>query len=336
MHLSVSVVVPAHNAEPYLEATLASILAQSYRDFDLVVVDDGSSDRTAEIARRALTHDPRGRVIHQANLGEAGARDAGIEATRGALVAMTDADDLWHAEKLARQIQVLEAQPALGAVFTYIAAIDSAGEPSINSPVEAWFNVPHRGRIERLKTFFQGRNTLCGPTVLLRRAALDEVGPYDAAWGYGTDFDLWFRLLARYDIAVIEEPLYRYRVHASSLTNQVRGATQDISIAAVLLRNLALVRAEDLDPGLAALPPGPERDERLGRAHLVLSQRLEQSGIRELLPAVLLERVETRRYAPHLLPRRSLFEFGSRVGAAAHGPATLPERALARLRALLG
>src|SRR5438874_11171787 len=95
----VSIVMPAHDAAPYVGAAIGAILAQRFADLELVVVDDGSRDETAAEACRAIGLDSRGWVLRQENLGEAGARDAGLAATTAPLVAMTDADDLWYPER---------------------------------------------------------------------------------------------------------------------------------------------------------------------------------------------------------------------------------------------
>lgn len=111
----VSVIVPAYNAERFLERSLRSALAQTYRNLEIVVVDDGSSDRTAEIARG--TGDPRVRYLSQPNRGQGPARNNGIRASAGAYVTLLDADDYYLPEKVGRQVEFLEARPDCGAVF---------------------------------------------------------------------------------------------------------------------------------------------------------------------------------------------------------------------------
>ena len=175
--------------------------------------------------------------------------------------------------------------------------------------MRAGFNRAFRGRDEILREFFGGRNVLAGPTVLLRRDTLAEVGGYDAGLAFGTDFDLWLRLLRRHEVAVIAEPLYRYRVYPASASFGSSRAGRTVAVAAILQRALAGYRAEDLDRELAAMPAGPERDEWAARAHLEVAARLEGSGWRELLPAAYLQRLEAYRLAPRLVPRGGLLDF---------------------------
>src|SRR5215467_1971194 len=104
----VSIVIPVHNGERFVSRTLASALAQTYAHFEIVAVDDGSTDRTAGILEAAAAHDGRIRVFRTLNSGVAAARNFGISYARGQLIALLDADDLWHPEKIAHQVEMIE------------------------------------------------------------------------------------------------------------------------------------------------------------------------------------------------------------------------------------
>src|SRR5262249_15019068 len=129
----VSVVVPAYNAERTLRETLDSVLGQTLQDFEVLVVDDGSSDATAAVARDA--GDPRVRVLSVPNGGVARARNLGIQEANGDLIAFLDADDLWRPRKLERQVEALEARPRAGMSFTAALRIDADGDPLGPMPV---------------------------------------------------------------------------------------------------------------------------------------------------------------------------------------------------------
>ena len=106
---AVSVIIPVYNVERFVEAAIASVQAQSFQDFELIIVDDGGQDRSIEICRRLADH--RTRVIEQKNRGLAGARNTGIAGARGQYIALLDADDFWHADKLARHVAHFESSP---------------------------------------------------------------------------------------------------------------------------------------------------------------------------------------------------------------------------------
>jgi len=108
----VSVVIPAFNAVRFLTGSIPSVLAQTWTDFELIVVDDGSTDATAACVQ--AFDDPRIRLVSQTNRGLAGARNGGIREARGTYIAFLDADDLWHPEKLARHVAHLQSQPGVG------------------------------------------------------------------------------------------------------------------------------------------------------------------------------------------------------------------------------
>jgi glycosyltransferase involved in cell wall biosynthesis len=124
----ISVIVPAWNAEATLGETLTSVAAQSYRNLEILIVDDGSTDPTASIAEAFAEREPRSRVLHQRNAGVAAARNAGIEAARGAFIAPIDADDVWHPDKIQRQVQRLQSSADdVGLVYNWSRIIDERG-----------------------------------------------------------------------------------------------------------------------------------------------------------------------------------------------------------------
>lgn len=169
----VSVVIPAYNAECTLGATLDSVCAQSHRALEIIVVDDGSTDATAEIAQVRATRDPRVRVLRTPNRGVAAARNAGIRASAGAFVAPVDADDLWHPDKIAHQLAaMLAGGDAIGFVYTPYRLID-AEDRVLTSRAD----IVEGATFQRLLLLnFVGN----GSALLIRRAAFDAVGGYDS------------------------------------------------------------------------------------------------------------------------------------------------------------
>ncbi len=335
----VSVVVAAYNAARYVGATIRSVLAQTFQDFDVVVVDDGSTDGTAEVV--AAISDPRIRLLRQANAGPAAARNCGIFQSTGAYVAIVDADDQWTPTKLAEQVALLEAQPRVGACFTHLEVIDPDDRSLAGTLEEAWFNVPPPESAVALAELLATRNRLAQSSALLRRAAVESVGGYDVDFVAVEDFDLWLRLLHTWDVAVIPKPLTRYRVHPTSLTSATAHSYRMLQMALIVQRALASLPLERIYPWLNQPYATPaERDEAYARAHLALAGQLQSSGFVELLPAALDQLHRARALAPALVSREMIQQLAQARTQAltlnsldAFSWRTVLERGWARLRA---
>lgn len=214
----VSVVVPAFNAGGTITETLRSISQQTYRTLEVVVVDDGSTDETAEIARRYCLIDPRFRVVSTHNRGVASARNEGIRVSAGAFIAFIDADDLWHPTKIEKQLStLLSAGPETALVYSPFRLIDSDGNV-LASPhkygVSGW--VLHR----HFYTNLVGN----GSALVIRRNVLEEFGGFDpwlrdqGAEGC-EDLLLQLRIAKRYRFAEVAEYLVGYRRLAGNMSS---------------------------------------------------------------------------------------------------------------------
>jgi glycosyltransferase involved in cell wall biosynthesis len=221
----VSVIVPAFNSAWCVERTLASIAGQTYPNLEVIVVNDGSTDDTGSVVRSCIAGDGRFRLVDQDNRGLVGARNRGIEASRGAYIAPVDADDLWHPRYLATQIATLEkADPGTPFVFCYSYWID---ENDNVYPASAPARAPRADFIGLLRENAVGN----GSSAVFRREKLLEVGGYDptlkprGALG-GEDWKLSLLLTARQPAAVNPQFLVGYRRTAGSLsadpTNQTK------------------------------------------------------------------------------------------------------------------
>jgi GT2 family glycosyltransferase len=193
---TVSVVIPAFNAESSIDAALESVFAQSYPHLEVVVVDDGSSDGTAG---RLETWRGRVQVIRQANGGPGRARNAGIRATSGTLIAFLDADDTWLPGKLDRQVSYFERYPQTG--FLHTAALHEREPPHSDSGQGSPDGDPPRGAFCDLFHTDLDVNTL---TVMVPRAVLDRVGLFDERREiHVEDWDLWLRIASRYPVGYL-------------------------------------------------------------------------------------------------------------------------------------
>jgi teichuronic acid biosynthesis glycosyltransferase TuaG len=212
----VSVVVPAYNAQRYLDATLRSVLGQSERSLELIVVDDCSRDGTAEVVRAAARADARVRLLTMpANSGgPAGPRNMGIASARADWVALCDADDLWHPQKLERQLAFAEARPAT-LVCTSIRDF-AEDEP----PFGRLAGPPAAAESISLQRILM-KNCIATSSVLVRRDAVQAAGGFDTARSLVAveDYDLWVRLLEGGSrLLRLPEPLVHYRRVAASLS----------------------------------------------------------------------------------------------------------------------
>lgn len=219
-----SIVVPSYNAAKTLPATLASLSAQTFRDLEIVVVDDGSTDDTALIASIHAARDKRIRVVHQFNRGLAGARNSGIEAATGAVIGFCDADDLWMPEKLAAHVDHLDRDAEVGLSYSGSAMIDDFG---------ARIGHAQRPRLRGVTpAHVLKRNPVGnGSSPVLRRAALDALAwqppteakrhwIFDETFRQSEDIECWMRLCLRTDWIVEGVPglLTEYRVNAAGLS----------------------------------------------------------------------------------------------------------------------
>jgi glycosyltransferase involved in cell wall biosynthesis len=214
----ISVAVPAYNAEPFLRAALDSVLAQTVQPHEIIVVNDGSTDRTEEIA---LSYGSQIRYIKQENQGLSGARNTAIHVATGDWIALFDSDDVMTPQKLAKQIAVIEANPELVLVYSAFTYLNSDGSTSETTAFPA----------KDLWPALRYRTPILPSTTIIRRSALLEVGVFNKV--LTEDWDLWFRLIRRYSAKAFQEvpeSLLLYRQGENNLSrkymNMARGRAQ--------------------------------------------------------------------------------------------------------------
>lgn len=217
----VSVIMPAHNAAPFIGQAIRSVQEQTYENIELIVVDDGSQDQTARVVREIAETDGRVTLLQQPNRGVAAARNAGIEASGGQYIAPLDADDVWHPQKIARQVLCMQKTgPSVGLVYTWWIGIDRAGD---------FLHFSHQWRVEgsvyeaMVSLNFTGNAS----TPLMRRTYVERAGGYDdqlkAQGGQGCeDWDLALRIARQSRVRVVPAYLVGYRRAAGSMSNESR------------------------------------------------------------------------------------------------------------------
>jgi GT2 family glycosyltransferase len=243
--LRVSVIMPAYNAERWLEEAVESICRQTEPNFELLVIDDGSTDRTPEILTQVAHQDSRVRVFHRPHLGLCAALNFGMSAAQAPLIARLDADDIAHAERLGRQADFLDRHPDVGVVGSWAREIDEDGHPlgERRPPSEP----------NEIDTALQRGNPMIHSAIMARAELVRRVGGYRPAFEAAEDYDLWLRLAEETRLANLCEILIDYRVHPQAVTGR---QPLRMEFSARLARRAAVDRREGLpDPASALVAP---------------------------------------------------------------------------------
>jgi len=215
-----SIVVPAYNAARFLREALDSLLAQSYRNTEIIVLDDASTDATPEIA--AEYFDRITYVRQPSNLGQFGNVNAGIARARGDLIAIYHADDVYLPTIVEAEVAYLNAHPEVGAVFALAIFIDAQSQEYRRMPLppEIRGETPLDYRTVLNALLRHKNHFMICPTAMVRASVYREVGNYRLRYGIASDLEMWLRIARRYPIAVLESHLIKYRrFHGSSSEN---------------------------------------------------------------------------------------------------------------------
>lgn len=243
-HPLVSVVIPAYNAEDYIERTLTSVRAQTYKNIEVLVVDDGSTDRTAALVEGIARSDSRVVLLRQANAGTAVARNLAIRHAKGEFIAPLDADDIWYPRNLEKQVQTfLMSDASVGVVYSWSLDIDESDRP------QGGFHactVEGNVYLTLVSHYFLGNSS----SGLIRRGCLDKVGGFNtsmrASGAQGCeDWDLYLRIAECYEFRAVPEFMVGYRKTRDSLTRDYSSMANS--------HNLVLEFARQRNPNLSPL-----------------------------------------------------------------------------------
>jgi glycosyltransferase involved in cell wall biosynthesis len=232
----VSVLLPVRNGMPYLPQAIESLLAQTYSNLEIIVIDDGSSDETPQYLRSRL--DSRLKCLStdaKSGSGIANALNLGIAHSRGEFVARQDADDISRPDRIERQVEYLRNNLSIDVVATQAEYIDESGGVTENSWTrEVRLLHDPAGSPQQLAELLPLTCCLIHGTVVIRRSVLQQVGGYDRRFEWAEDYDLWLRLLPEHRIAKIPERLYRYRIHSEQISDHRPREQTKFSIRAKL------------------------------------------------------------------------------------------------------
>lgn len=242
----VTVILTSFNHEKYICEAIDSVLNQTFTDFELIILDDGSSDNSWHLINQYSDS----RIKACCSLvnvgGVVGVNKAISEQTKGKYIAIHHSDDIWELDKLEKQVAFLDAHSEIGAVFTWVQIID---EHSVKS-TENWFDQENKTRWQLLNQLFHEHNHLCHPSVLIRKQCYQDVGTYRYGLAQTADAEMWSRVLIKYPIHVFQEKLTKHRLFSDK--SNASGPKIDNSIRAgnewnVLRENfLSFTKLEDI------------------------------------------------------------------------------------------
>ncbi len=224
----VSVIIPTYNRAGLVVQAIDSVLAQTCQEFEIIVVDDGSTDNTREVV---AAYGDKVRYVYQDNAGVYAARNHGIRLSKGSFIAFLDSDDVWEKDKLACQLNLLIKYPEYAAVHTASSTVDKDGriiESVVNPQRQS-----HDGKV--FDEFFEfNMAVILLSTVMICRECFDKIGLFDEHSPVATDHFFFLRLAFYYQIAFIDEPLVRYRLTDGSLSR--RNVLENVTWREKLLR----------------------------------------------------------------------------------------------------
>lgn len=216
----VSVISAVYNGRPYLSEAIDSILSQALKNFEFIIVNDGSTDGTQQILNKYAERDARIRVLVQENRGLSASRNRALKNAKGKYIAIFDLDDVSIADRLVRQVNFLESNLDHVVVGGDARVINRHGQ-IMESHVPAFFQYElplEHSQIDQ--ALLEGRRGLIHPAVMIRRSALEKTGLYDSRFDHSEDLDLLLRLAEIGKLANIAQPVIKYRIHEGQVSNK--------------------------------------------------------------------------------------------------------------------
>lgn len=223
---NVSIIIPTYNRARYLDGALRSVFSQTVNDSEVILIDDGSTDETRDIANR---YGKKIRIVTQENQGRSSARNSGLQLAQGTLIAFLDSDDEWFPDKLERQLSYLKSHPDTSFLYGHVEVMDEEGgsDPNMTAKIRKQWNRAH----ERGETYENWALECCCllSTVILRAECLKEAGTFDPEIRANEELDLYLRIARKHKIDFLSgKPLVRYRMHSGNAgsDNLSKGAIQ--------------------------------------------------------------------------------------------------------------
>ncbi|OGM93849.1 hypothetical protein A2524_00620 [Candidatus Wolfebacteria bacterium RIFOXYD12_FULL_48_21] len=226
----ISVIMPVYNAERFVKEAIESILHQTFTDFEFIIINDGSSDRSAEIIKSFT--DPRIHMVSQSNTGIIGALNTGLKIAQGTYIARMDADDMSEPVRLEKQVTFLRGHPDIALCGTWAKTISDTGEET------GAYDYPSTTHAE-IKRAMLRHNPFIHPSVMFTKQAIEKVGRYRQEYKHAEDYELWTRIVATFNTANLPEYLFKYRITEGSVTQKHWGP---MIRKTIIIRILAFMR----------------------------------------------------------------------------------------------
>lgn len=304
----ISVVMSVYNGERYLREAVESILEQTFRDFEFIIINDGSTDSTSEILESY--RDTRLRIFRQNNMGLTKSLNKGIRLAQGEYIARMDADDISEPLRLEQQVKVLDHDVTVALVASWYAIINETGDILVNRKISQ--------DMKQLAHIFKKENPLCHGTVTMRKKVVEVVGYYDENLRYAQDYELWLSMLHdKNKFYVVPEVLYRHRVSPDSVAKVYTQRTY-----AAIIKN---ARGERQDHLIARKAPKArslsQKQKRALYHYAIATWKLEdgqtKDARRELVKSIQQDPFNPRfwyRLGLSLLPVRVRASISNRIG----------------------
>lgn len=262
----VSVIMSVYNTASFLEETCNSLLDQTFSDFEVIAINDGSTDDSQKILDSFAQRDKRFKLLRSVNQGPAKGRNAAFEHAQGKFIAIVDSDDICKPHRFEKQVEFLLNNPGIHMVGSYYKQIDSKGRP-----VKSIDELPTDSC--SLKEYLMERNPICHGTVMLSRKAFETLGGYRPIMHQAEDYDLFLRAVQKYDIALLPEVLYYHRIHENSLSTRKR-------LEQLQMRNFVItLHRERLQHGSDRLGEHPLADQKVILKHFLEQDLIENRDL---------------------------------------------------------
>ena len=255
----VSVVMSVYNGERYLRESVESILNQTFTDFEFIIINDGSTDKTREILEEYAVKDKRVILVQQENMGLTKSLNKGIALAKGKYIARQDADDVSKPERFERQVNFMEDNLSVGLLGSLFEFIDEKGNMS------GIRELPLEDKV--LKERLPRINQFCHASVMIRKVALETVGVYRDFFKYAQDYDLWLRIAEEFEIKNLPDPLVSYRESEEAVSSEkILMQSLYAGAASEMARQRTSIGTDELNLGnVPSLPPAHHLSEELGR-----------------------------------------------------------------------
>lgn len=281
----IAVIIPCYNAQATINKTLESIFEQTYTSFTVYIVNDGSTDNTLDVINDfKQRYAEKIHIITQHNQGQAVARNKGIQESKEPYIAFIDSDDLWHPEKLQKQLKFLKSHVDIGLCYTQALEIDEKE----NEIGVILINPSYK---DKCFPYLILSNNIVASSVIVKRSVIAQVGLFDTSLNACENWDLWLRISQKFSIDYLDEPLTYYRIHTNNMSNNSDRMYQNRK--KVLEKHLLTLHSKDKLNNLTA--KAFHKHHKLYGLQLVEELRLSEAR-RELIKAMCYNKLDIQSY----------------------------------------